>query len=366
MSVVSAPQRALVASFSTLVLAAAPLAASADAKAPNRPARLAETFQAGEVKDGRIPSAYAAGADWGLTVDTIYMLAATDGRPRLVQRMGNVLARNAHKYTSSTFENTTYRGAGATAKVLLAARVLGRSVRTFGGVDYRARLATFIVRRGVDTGRLSDRNSDGSDFSNTLTQSLGVIGFARSGSAPQVVVRHLLEQQCPRGYFTLYMTKGQTCRQAGGGASVDATAYAIQAMLAAKLQGGTHVGARRITKAVRWLVNAQGDNGSFGSDRDITTRNANSTGLAALALVDAGRDGAAMAAARFVSSLQVTRRNAGEAKDVIGAIAYDRTAFKDARGNGVSGETARDQFRRATAQGAFAFAPEPMRILSAS
>ena len=363
MSVIPASRRALVASVSALALAVTPLAASADSKDLPGRAGLAETFQAGEVKDGRIPSAYVPGADWGLTIDTIFMLAATDGRSRLVQRMGNVLAKNAQKYTSTTFGDTTYRGAGATAKVLLAARVLGRPVRDFGGVDYRKRLASFIVRRGVDAGRLSDRNSDGSDFSNTLTQSLGVIGFARSGSAPRVVVRHLLEQQCARGYFTLNMTKGQTCRQAGAGASVDATAYAIQALLAAKLQGGTHVGARRITKAVRWLVRVQGDNGSFGSDRDITTRNANSTGLAALALTDAGRDGAAGAAARFVSTLQITRQNAGEARSVIGATAYDRAAFRDSRRNGV---TDRDQFRRATAQGTFAFAPEPLRILSTS
>jgi hypothetical protein len=123
------------------------------------------------------------------------------------------------------------------------------------------------------------------------------------------------------------------------------------------------VGAHRIAKAVRWLVDAQGDNGSFGSDRDITTRNANSTGLAALALVDAGRDGAAMKARGFVRSLQITRANAGEAGSVIGAIAYDRAAFRSSRRDGV---TDRDQFRRATAQGAFAFAPEPLRILSAS
>jgi hypothetical protein len=294
------------------------------------------------------------------------MLAATDGRPALVQRMGTVLAKNAHRYTSAEFGDTTYESAGATAKVLLAAKVLGRSVRNFGGVDYRERLKGFVVESIDDAGRLSDRNSDGSDFSNTLTQSLGVIAFSRTGSAPQVVVDHLLEQQCAGGYFTLYMTSGQTCEQANASASVDATSYAIQAMLAAKEQGEARVGARRITRAVRWLVSAQRANGSFGSDAEITTPNANSTGLAALALTDAGRDGAAMAAARFVSSLQITRRNAAEARNVIGAIAPDRKDFKDARADGVNGEIARDRFRRATSQGAFAFAPEPLRILSAS
>jgi hypothetical protein len=360
MSVIPAPRRALVASLSALALAVTPLAASADAQGLPARATLAETFQAGEVENDRIPSAYVAGADWGLTVDTIYMLAATDGRPAIVQRMGTVLAKNAHKYTSAFGES-----AGATAKVLLAAKVLGRSVRNFGGVNYRERLETFIVRSGDDAGRLSDRNG-ASDYSNTVTQSLGVIAFSRSGSAPQAVVSHLLEQQCAGGYFTLPMTTGKTCEQANKGPSVDATSYAIQAMLAAKRQGEARVAERRITRAVRWLVSAQRANGSFGSDAEITTPNANSTGLAALALTDAGRDGAAMAAARFVSSLQITRRNAAEARNVIGAIAPDRKDFKDARADGVNGEIARDRFRRATSQGAFAFAPEPLRILSAS
>ena len=68
-----------------------------------------------------------------------------------------------------------------------------------------------------------------------------------------------------------------------------------------------------------------------------------------------------MKARAFVRSLQITRANAGEAGSVIGAIAYDRAAYRAARRDGT---VDRDQFRRATAQGAFAFAPKPLRTLS--
>jgi len=350
--------RTVAACVAAFTLSVVPTAATAATPAAER----AESFQAGELRDARMPSAFTNGTDWGLTIDTIYMLAATGGKQRLLDRMGRVLARNAGEYTSVTFGDTTYRSAGATAKVLLAARVLDRNPRDFGGVNYRKRLTTFIVRNGRDTGRLSDRNSDSSDFSNTLGQSLGVIGFARSGRTPQVVVDHLLEQQCRPGFFSLTMTAGRICNRANGRASVDATALAIQALIAADRQGDARVPARRITKAVRWLAGAQRANGSFGSDAKIRTSNANSTGLAAQALADTRRKRAVRKAGTWVASLQVTRRSAGRARNAIGAIAYDRAALRAARRDGV---TDRDQFRRATSQGAFALAPKPLRTLSA-
>jgi hypothetical protein len=361
MSVFPASRRALAASAAALALGVAPLATPASAVAADRPENRAEAFQSGEVRNNRIPSAFVPGADWGLTVDTIYLLAATGGRPVLVRRMGRVLADNAHKYTRVTFGDTTYRAAGAVAKVLIAARVVDRPAQDFGGVNYRKRLRSFIVDRGRDAGRLRDDNSDGSDFSSTLTQALGVIALSRSGAAPQRVVGHLLEQQCRNGGFTQTMTIGQTCAQAGGRPSVDSTAYAIQAMYAARKQGDAQVPVGRIRRAVAWLLGAQRDNGSFGSDRSIPTANANSTGLAAQALADAGRDAAVRRARQFVRTLQITRGDAGQASRVIGAIAYDRAGYRAARQDGTID---RDQFRRATAQGAFAFAPKPLRTLS--
>jgi hypothetical protein len=358
MSTFSASRRALVASVATLALGVAPAVAPAAAVVVDRPEQRAENFLADEVRNKRIPNAFGRGADWGLTVDTIYLLAATGGKPRLLGRMGRVLADNASKYTTSIFGESVYRSAGATAKVAIAAAVLDRPVRNFGGVNYRKRLASFVRA----SGRLSDRNSDGSDYSSSLTQSLGVIAFSRSGTAPQRVVNLLLDQQCRAGYFTQGITRGKTCSQAGGTPSIDSTAYAVQAMLAAKEQGDARVPARRIDRAVRWLVRVQAHNGAFSSDRTITTRNANSTGLAAVALADAGRDRAVRKARSFMRTLQVTAANAGRARSVIGAVAYDRAALRDARRNGVSN---RDQFRRATAQGAFAFAPKPLRTLSA-
>jgi hypothetical protein len=348
------PRRALVASVAALALGVAPAAASA-AEATG-PVQQAAAFQAGELVKNRMPSTYVDGPDWGLTVDTLYMLAAT-GKPAKARAIGRVLAKKAGAYTTSSFGDTTYESAGATAKVLLASQVVGQG-KTLGGTDYRKALLSFAQPNG----RLADRNSDGTDYSNTFGQAIGVIALSRSGRAPQATVRFLLRQQCAAGFFTLTPTGNQTCDKAGSPASVDATAYAVQALYAATKQGKATVPARRITKAVRWLAGVQRANGSFGSDDAIRTSNANSTGLAAQALADAGRTKAVKKARAWIRTVQITRGSAGQAAEAIGAIAYDRAALKNARRDGISDI---DQFRRATAMGAFALAPKPLRTLKA-
>jgi hypothetical protein len=112
MSVFPASKRALAASAAALALGVAPLATPASA-AGRRPAREPRRgLPVGRGPQLPDPSAFVAGADWGLTVDTIYMLAATGGRPVMVRRMGRVLANNAHKYTRVTFGDTTYARLG--------------------------------------------------------------------------------------------------------------------------------------------------------------------------------------------------------------------------------------------------------------
>ncbi len=326
----------------------------------------AATWQSREVtRHGTVPSAYVKGADWGLTVDTLFALVDGTGHPRIRVRMAHAIAAHITDYT--TFGRSV--SSGATAKVLLAAAVLGRSARHFGGMNVRRAVLGMVDRRpGWDRGHLRDRGT--TDYSNTLGQSLGVIGLSRTvGGVPASMVQFLLKQRCPRGFFQIQFTPHKTCGQAHGQPDVDATSYALQALEAARRQGGVRVSRALIARSARWLLGAQLANGGFAGGSTTRIANANSTGLAALALV-ATAHGAGRAAARarqFVASLQITRANAagGSARREIGAIAYDRAALRSALRNGIGGTNLkRDQWRRATAQGVFAFHSVPLGSLS--
>ena len=198
-----------------------------------------------------------------------------------------------------------------------------------------------------------------------MGQSLGLIGLARTGGAPQPVADYLVRQQCADGGFRQDPVIGRSCVRASGTSSVDTTALALQALLTAREQGGVSVGKARITRAVRYLVRSQQDNGSFGTTRSANLSNANSTGLAAQALSAAGRRRLAHDARGFVRRLQITPRNATgtPARRDVGAVAFTRGALAVALETGVTGAT-RDQFRRATAQGSLVFVPVPLGSLA--
>ena len=167
---------------------------------------------------------------------------------------------------------------------------------------------------------------------------------AHSSKAP-AAVGFLLKQQCAGGYFRLNFSaavaKDQTCDGAAKkdrAADTDATAIAL-----VNLQSIKHPTAkvkRAIAAGTRWLERTQAPNGSFGGGPTTKAANANSTGLAAWALGQAGECTSAQRAARWVSKLQFH-----------GAIAYDAAALRTAKKDGITTEK-RDQWRRASAQAA--------------
>ena len=146
--------------------------------------------------------------------------------------------------------------------------------------------------RPSDKGRFSDISAFG-DFSNTIGQSLALIGLERTtknGPSTRSVV-YLRHQQCANGAFPLELST------AGCTASVDATAFAVQAL-------SRPAGRRRPPPhwTAPWLMRHQNPNGSFTGNG---VRNTNTTGLAAQALLAAGREKAAAEANQFIRSLQV-------------------------------------------------------------
>lgn len=318
----------------------------------------ATRWLAGELTDGHLYNSQFEFVDWGLTVDALFALAADPDRSRVSARVGRAVRNHVDDYTTyQDFETgETVQTAGATAKTLVAAEVLRADARSFGGHDLRAELSRLIDRTGADEGRIED--SGQTDYSNVITQSYGVIGLSRSGGTPRSTVQFLLRQRCGAGYFRLDMTSRGSCERSGGQPNVDATAFAVQALVAADRRGGVAVRDRVINRSARWLAQAQRRNGAFGGDVGTSGANSNSTGVAAQALSITGRAQAVRRAGRWVSGLQITRAKAdgGPARRDLGAIAYDRAGLRQALDEGVT-ESTRDQFRRATTQAVFALKP---------
>ena len=337
-----------------------PVAAEA-APSPKRADKAAD-WQAGELERNRIPSGFGDFTDWGLTVDTLFALSAEGSKTRRVNKIARVLSNHVEEYAGGGTE----RYAGASAKLLLAAKVARKDVRDFGGHNLRARVLNRVAgpRAGFEHGRLRDR-SEFDDYSNTISQSFGVLALSRTGGAPRSTVEFLLKQRCRAGWFRLIEERDQRCRVAQDAPDVDATAYAVQALVAARA-AGANLPKGSLKESASWLVSAQHRNGAFGGGQSTRGANTNSTGLAVQALTATGRERAAARAASWVADLQLTRRRTAgtPARDEVGAIAYDRAAYRSALREGISADDGgRDQWRRATAQGIFAFAPRPLSSL---
>lgn len=324
--------------------------------APADKAHRAANWEVSQLRDGRINNVQFGFTDWGLTIDTYLGLVAAGNRPAQARTVIRTVSENVRKYVS--YDGDFF--AGAVAKALLARRVAGKDASVeAANLNLRRKLASLVA----PSGRVQD--SGDTDFSNTISQSFSVLAFARSGELPETVARFLLRQQCNRGFFRLQMA-GSQCTRGAGQADVDATAFALQALVIARRED-VELPAGTVTATERWLAGAQRDNGSFSGAGPTEGSNSNSTGVAAQALELVGRDAAVRKAAGWVEDLQLTRADAAgtPARPDVGAIAYDPAHFDLALQDGID-ETTRDTWRRSTPQAMLAFVPTPLTTLSAS
>jgi hypothetical protein len=243
--------------------------------------------------------------DYGLTADIVLALDSAGVAQDFAGKAATWLSK-ADNVTGYAGDGTDESYAGPHAKLALVAQAQGLDPTKFGGVDLLAGLRA----RQTASGRFSDKSLYG-DFSNGITQSLGVIVLDRAGDAPGPAATYLADSACDDGGFPLFLDK-ETCVS-----DVDTTGFAVQAMLAAGHDGAA-------TAGLNWLAGKQQSDGSFGGSGPTSSPNANSTGLAAQALRASGRGAAADKAVAYLMSLQVGC--AGPA-DHRGGIAYDATGF---------------------------------------
>lgn len=286
--------------------------------------------------------------DLGLTIDVGLALQRVGGHDADVAAVREAMSSRVDAYT--TYEDDVY--ANSVAKLMaFAQRSSGGAGKKFGGVNLLKRLNGVVLMKGRLEGRLADKSS--ADYANTLGQAFAVEALARAGSGKADEVRgFLLQQQCGAGWFRLGFSgkkaSEQGCRAKKDQPDTDATVFAIDGLRS--LEKKNKAVRTAIREGLDWLERSQAADGGHGGGVATEAANANSTGLAAMVLGDAGRCESATAAAQWVADLQVTGDQTGtplEGEE--GAVAYDEAAMTAAEADGITVET-RDQWRRAGSQ----------------
>jgi hypothetical protein len=309
-----------------------------------------QDFQTGE---------WVSYVDHGLSLDLVHSF----------RRLGGHRADQAAILDAMKAEQDSYTGKGSYAgplgKLTHAVVSAGRDIDAYGdGMLDDQLLARIVTEPGTEHGRGKDlvdpTDEFSADYSNTIGQSFDVRALAALGTRGADLLddatSFLLQQQCEAGFFREGMDGvDHSCdasAPADRAASVDATAFAVRALLEARRAGVTGLG-DDVQDAVSWLVRRQRLDGSFVGNG---AANADSTGLAAFVLAATGRRGAAGNAAAWVRRHQVDAlvvKQHPKLKGALGAVAYSSADLKDGEKNGIS-RAGRRTWQRATAEGALA------------
>ncbi|MEU9162728.1 prenyltransferase/squalene oxidase repeat-containing protein [Streptomyces sp. NPDC048424] len=239
-------------------------------------------------------------ADYGLTIDGAYALAATGEDNTTLRNVVDFLdkggkdgkGRGVHDWT---LIGTKYAGGGSIGKTALLAQAVGRDPRDFGGQDLIAALAKAVCpaksakpdRSCADKGAYTNATS-------VFSQSLGVIAQVRAGESAAVgePIAYLKSLQEPSGAWPSLI--GEPSQ-----AEVDSTAMA--AMTLDLFPDAASQAA--VDKALTWLASQQKEDGGFPG------ASGNSVNSAALAVqgmsLDSARYADRIARARtFLASQQ--------------------------------------------------------------
>ncbi|MEO6605506.1 MAG: prenyltransferase/squalene oxidase repeat-containing protein [Aeromicrobium sp.] len=333
--------------------------------APNSYAYSAVRWLVDQLTDGLVVTGTTT--RYGQSLDVFFALDGLDVRESTATGIIDAFKPVQTEYTTGeAFGDTGSHYVGATAKLATAVYASGQNPSSFGGHDLIADLTDLVQTSGDEDGRLSDESMYG-DNSNTLGQGFAVRALAAAAS-PELAdaTAYLLKQQCPDGSFRTFeftvavpdpdypidavdRVCGEGPTTGDDSISVDATAYSIQALLAAKAAGVASLD-DDIDQAVAWLKAEQADDGSF---EDLGTANSSSTGLAAATLKIVGEPGAAAAAASWVVGRQVTDAVGEDTAlaNELGAVAPNDAFLADGKTDGITSAT-RVNWVIATAQAA--------------
>jgi hypothetical protein len=227
--------------------------------------------------DGHFYESFPGYADFGLTMDGAFALAATGDDRAALSDIADFLDSDGKDPSGTTINDWTGIGTrsasgGAIGKEALLAEVVGANPRHFGGRDLIAALNASVCTgpsRGSDTSCVAA--GDYAYASSVFDQALGIMAQLRAGQASRAdaPVAFLEGLQNANGSFPSLIP--------GSGQDVDSTAMAVMALaLAPGAQAATAV-----SSGVAWIAHQQQQNGGF---RSATGESMNSTGLAIQAM----------------------------------------------------------------------------------
>lgn len=184
-------------------------------------------------------------------------------------------------YLNTTAEGAAGFNAGSAGKVMYTVATAGGDPTNFGGV----RLADEVTASQAANGSYGDGTADATAWA--------VLGLSRTDTpAGETAAAGFAAVQCPDGGFSYAdVDGGDDCVS-----DPDTTGLAVSALVTL----GEPASAS-LESAVAWLEGAQAEDGGFDGGFGV---NANSTAMAAQALLAAGRDEAAAQAVAFLLTLQ--------------------------------------------------------------
>ncbi|MCX4807847.1 terpene cyclase/mutase family protein [Streptomyces sp. NBC_01214] len=238
-------------------------------------------------------------ADYGMTIDGAYALAATGGNNAALRNIVDFMdkggkdgqKRGIHDWT---LIGTKYASGGAIGKTAVLAEAVGRDPRNFGGQDLIAALAKITCRAKTSTRQECAAKGNYAYATSVFKQSLGVMAQVRAGetAAAAEPIAYLKSLQDPSGGWVSLIGEPSTTE-------VDSTAMA--AMTVDLLPDAASQAS--VDKALAWLAAQQKEDGGF---QGASGNSVNSAALAIQGLsLDAPKYGAQIAKARtFLASQQ--------------------------------------------------------------
>ena len=257
---------------------AAPLSPAA-ASTPNLAAGVAYLVAPANLVSGDYYEAFPGYADFGLTIDGAFALAATGTDNSALAQIvdfDNTLGSDPSGQTIDVWTGvgTPYVSGGAVGKEALLAEVVGRDPKNFGGENLIADLDSEICTQASDpadaTICVAAGNYDNSD--STFDQALGIIAQLRAGDGANAAspISFLLGLQESNGAWPSLIPST-------GDSDVDSTAMAVMAL---QLAPGDAAAAAE-QKGISWIASQQAADGGFPG---VATDSINSAALAIQAL----------------------------------------------------------------------------------
>lgn len=199
-------------------------------------------------------------ADYGLTIDGAYALAATGADNTALRNIVDFLdkggkdgkGRGVHDWTQI---GTKYAGGGSIGKTAVLAEAVGRDPRAFGGQDLIGALAKAVCpAKSPAPDRSCAAKGAYTNATSVFSQSLGVIAQVRAGETTAATdpIAYLKSLQEPSGAWPSLI--GEPSQ-----AEVDSTTMAAMAL--ALLPDAASQAA--VDKALAWLAVQQKDDGGF-------------------------------------------------------------------------------------------------------